>query len=111
MLINSLFSCDLKRFIYSYLDQTPAKKLHANTFPPNRGILKLMVGAAPPLNRLNMTFSLFVLHKEAQMTSEAVLSFVVFDSRPTWADLGAIGERAATSPFAVVTTMSVKDSD
>lgn len=80
-------------------------------FHPIEAFLKLMVGAAPPLNRLNMTFSVFVLHKETRMTSEAVLSFVVFDSRPASADLGAIGERAATSPFAAVTTMSVKDWD
>lgn len=45
------------------------------------------------------------------MTSEAPLSFVLFVSRPTAADLGARGERAATSRFPVLTTMSVKDSD
>lgn len=70
-----------------------------------------MVAAAPPLNALNTKLSLFESHKGAQITSEAALSFVVFVSRPTSADLEAISERASTSPFPVGTTMSAKDSD
>lgn len=89
----------------------PSEILQANTFSPNRGILQLIaVGVAPPLNRLNTTLTVCVT-QGAQITSEATLSFVAFVSRPTSADLGVIGERAAASLFPVVTTMSVKDSD